>query len=242
MGDAWRQTEPLALACLWPFDQTRRVGLTRHRRGLALSLPGLMIALALPAFATFRIGFTDALAAVALAATPWLTILWVLVVERESLGSIGLARPRWLDGVVGLAGAGANAAISAGVTLLFAKLGIRETQSALMERLLDGPGLLLVALVTNGALLTEISFRAYTIERLSSLLGGNYRIAALAQVVVTTAIFLVGRGWVHGVVWLADDVVFTLFYLKTRNTLACIVAHSVPNLLASLLVAMGYAS
>jgi hypothetical protein len=41
--------------------------------------------------------------------------------------------------------------------------------------------------------------------------------------------------------WLIDDVVFTVFYLQTRNTPVCIAAHAIANLIASSLVALGFA-
>lgn len=224
---------PLALDPASPMPQAAR------HRWRARSAAGLLIALVLPALATFRLGFTDTAAAVALAMTPWLTLMWVLVVERRPLSSIGLGGRRWNFIAFALTGAAINVAITAGVTLLCARLGLRETQSALMGRLLQGPGLLLVFLVANGALLTELSFRAYSIERLGEWIGGRYRLAALAQIAVTTTIFVVGRGWAHGAVWLVDDVVFTAYYLRTRNTPVCIAAHAIPNLLASSLVALG---
>ncbi len=107
-----------------------------------------------------------------------------------------------------------------------------------MGRLLQGPGVILVLLVTNGALLTEISFRAYALERLADSAG----LAAFLQVAITTAIFVAGRGLAHGLVWLVDDLVFTLYYLRTRNTPVCIAAHVIPNMFASSVVALGLAS
>jgi hypothetical protein len=72
-------------------------------------------------------------------------------------------------------------------------------------------------------------------------MGQRYTAAALVQIGITTAIFVAGRGWAHGMPWLVDDAVFTVFYLRTRNTSVCIVAHAIPNLLASSLVALGVA-
>lgn len=195
----------------------------RHRVP-ALSLVGLSIALVLPALATFRIGFTDAAAAIALAVTPWLTILWIIGAEREPLSSIGLTVPRPRNIAMGVAGAAVNMSISVGATFLLAQIGIKDSQSVDMERLLKGSGLILILFVTNGALLSEVSFRAYAIERLESLTRGRERLTAVLQIAITTAIFVVGRGWAHGVVWLLDDIVFTAFYLKTRNTCVCVVA------------------
>jgi membrane protease YdiL (CAAX protease family) len=202
---------------------------------------GLIVALVLPALAATRLGFSDAAAAVALAITPYLTLVWVWLVERRPLASIGLTRPTWRLVPLGIAGVVVNLAITAAVTALTARIGLVETQSDLMERLLQGPGLILVFLTTNGALLTEISFRAYSTERLGELLGRRYLVAALVQIAITTVVFIAGRGWAHGVIWLVDDAVFTAFYLKTRNTAVCIAAHAIPNFVASSLVAMGVA-
>jgi len=202
---------------------------------------GLLLALAMPALAATRLGFTDVSAAWVLAITPYLTLAWVWLVERRSPASIGLTRPTWKLVPLAIAGVLVNVAITATVTALTARLGIVETPSALMDRLLQGPGVILVLLTTNGALLTEISFRAYSTERLGELLGRRYKVAALVQITVTTAVFIAGRGFAHGMIWFVDDAVFTAYYLKSRNTPVCIAAHAVPNLFASSLVALGLA-
>ena len=204
----------------------------------ASAVAGLAIALALPALATCRVGFTDSTAAIALALTPWLTLAWVAGVERRPLSSIGLRRPRWPLLPLGLAGVAVNVTITAVVMALCARAGLHETQSALMGRLLHGPGLILVLLATSGALVTEISFRAFALERLAH----STKLAAFLQVAITTAIFVAGRGWAHGLVWLVDDLAFTLYYLRSRNTPVCIAAHAIPNLFASSAVALGLAS
>jgi membrane protease YdiL (CAAX protease family) len=195
----------------------------------------------MPALAVLRLGCNDVTAALALAVTPYLTLAWVRLVERRSLASIGLTRPTWKLLPLGVAGVAVNLAITASVTAITARLGSVEAPSDLMNRLLHGPGLLLVLLTTNGAQLTEISFRAYATTRLGEVMGQRYSSAALVQIAITTAIFVAGRGWAHGMLWLVDDAVFTAFHLRTRNTPVCIVAHAIPNLLASSLVALGVA-
>ncbi len=204
----------------------------------ARALAGLALALALPALATCRVGFTDTMAAVALALTPWLTLAWVVGVEGQPLSSIGLRWPGWTLVPLGLTGITVNVTITVGVTALCARFGFHETQSALMGRLLQGPGMILVLLATNGALLTEISFRAFALEKLAD----TAKLSIPLQILITTSIFIVGRGWTHGLVWLIDDLFFTLYYLRTRNTSVCIVAHAIPNLFASSAVALGLAS
>jgi membrane protease YdiL (CAAX protease family) len=137
-----------------------------------------------------------------------------------------------------LAGIVVSLVITALVTKVCALVGLHETQSALMDRLLKGPGWFLVFLVTNGALLTEVSFRAYVIERIGELISGRVVLTAVIQIIVTTSIFIGGRGLAHGVVWFLDDVVFTAYYIKYRNTSVCIASHAVPNLIASGLIAL----
>ncbi len=210
-----------------------------------LAASGLGIALGLPALAILgshgEILLSDVAAAVLLSLTPWLVLIWILLVERRTLADIGLRRPGWSSIGFGLAGIAVNLAISLGMGAVGAALGWHEVQSALMTRLLAGPGWFLVLMVGNGALLTEIAFRGYAIERLGTLLGGRFGLAAAAQIGLTTLLFIVSRGPGHGLVWLIDDIVFSVFYLWRRDLGACLIAHAVPNVVASTLVALGVA-
>ena len=206
---------------------------------------GLAIAFGIPALAlagTRRASGPVPIAAAALLGlTPWVTLAWVKWGEQRTFASIGLSRPTRATLWFGVAGIAVNLAISGVAGHLNAWLGLREAQSALMGRLIQGSGPLLVLMVSNGALLTEISFRAYGLERLIEALGGRW--AALAiQLSLTTALFTLSRGLAHGLVWLVDDFAFSLFYLRRRDTTACVVAHLVPNLVASSLVALKLAS
>ena len=142
----------------------------------------------------------------------------------------------------GLAGVAVNVAISAAVGAVNARLGLRETPSVLMSRLLAGSGWVLVTLVTSGALLTEIAFRGYALTRLRELLAGQAWMAVVVQVVLTTGLFVLSRGWAHGMVWVVDDLVFSAFFMWRRDTWACVIAHAVPNFLAATLVATGVAT
>jgi len=207
------------------------------------SLIGLIIALGLPMLAVFeahvRADLSDTDAAITLAAVPWLTLAWVVLGERQTLASIGIRSPSLDTLGFGLLGAIVNFGISATIAKFNLALGLKEIQSALMTQLVEGDGWLLVIIVTNGAVLTEIVFRGYVIERLSSLTNGNLWIVTPVQFVMTTSIFIAARGLAHGMVWAVDDVVFTLFYFWRRDTLACLLAHALPNFVASTLVAMG---
>ena len=111
-----------------------------------------------------------------------------------------------------------------------------------MTYLRQGAGWLLVLLATNGACLTEIAFRGYALERLLELTHGRVVWAAGIQIVLTMWLFVVSRGLGHGVVWLLDDVVFSAFYLWRRDLWVCLLAHALPNFIASTLVAIGAAT
>ena len=108
-----------------------------------------------------------------------------------------------------------------------------------MTRLLHGSGLLLVLLTTNGALLTEIAFRGYALERLAELTSRRLWLVTGIQVAFTTSLFVVSRGRGHGLIWLVNDLVFTAFYLWRRDLWVCILAHALPNFAAATLVAVG---
>ena len=211
-----------------------------------LSVGGLFLALGLPAVALveshLQANLSEGMAAVVLAVTPWLLVAWVLVVERRPLVSIGLHRPGWSTLGYGGAGILVNLAISVGVGAFNAHRGLHEADSELMTHLRQGAGWLLVLLVTNGACLTEIAFRGYTLERLLALTGGRLAWAASLQILLTTGLFIVSRGLGHGIVWCVDDVVFTAFYLWRRDLWVCLLAHGVPNFIASTLVATGIAA
>jgi len=202
---------------------------------------GLCLALGLPTLALVeshvRHELSPLAAAFLLGLTPWLVVLWVTRIERRPLSSIGLRRPDARTLAYGIAGIVLNVAISVVFSALAAKLGMREEDSGFSNRLIAGGyGWLLVILATNGAVMTEIAFRAYALERLSELIGNRW-LAAAVQLALTGGLFLVSRP-AHLWVWLVDDVVFTAFYFWRRDTIACLLAHGLPNLVASLLAAL----
>lgn len=167
-----------------------------------LSLLGLVIALGLPALAIVESHVTADLsalnAAIILAATPWLVLGWVVFAERRPLASIGLRRPDWSTLGLGLAGIAVNVAISVGVGAINSASGLREPDSSFMSQLVQRHGVILVFLVTGGAVLTEIAFRGYAIERIAEFAKGRLWVGAVVQIVITTFLFILSRGLAHG--------------------------------------------
>jgi membrane protease YdiL (CAAX protease family) len=214
-----------------------------QRQNHLLSLLGVCIAFGLPAAALLeshvRQDLSPMQAAFLLAVTPWLIITWVMLVERRPLSSIGFRRPQWSTVGYAIAGVVVNVAISVMVGALVGKFGIKDVDSGFPEQLIsEGYGWLLVLFVTGGAFMTEIAFRGYVLERLTELTSGRRWIAAVIQIAFTTALFWVSRP-AHAPVWIVDDIVFTTFYFWRRDTTSCLVAHAVPNFLASMVTVLG---
>ena len=207
---------------------------------------GLVIALGVPVIAIVDSKAWSVIppeaAAILLAAVPWLILGWVLFIEHRPLASIGLRPPVLSTLGFVLAGIAVNLGISLGVGSLNSVMGLHEATSDLMTQLVRGHGIILVLLVTNGAFLTEIAFRGYAIERIGEMANGRLWVGAAIQIVVTTCVFIIARGLAHGLVWLVDDLIFSLFYIWRRDTVVCVAAHAVPNFIASMLVALGLAS
>jgi uncharacterized protein len=217
-----------------------------QRRDRLFSVIGLCLAFGVPAVALIESHVREDLSAVQsailLTTTPWLILIWVKFVERRPLSSIGFRRPRWSTLGWSILGIAVNVGISVGIGSLAMKLGVHEADSGFPDRLIQqGYGWLLVAIVTCGAAMTEIAFRGYALERLTELAAGRRWMAGAVQIALTTALFAVSRPG-HVPVWVIDDVVFTAFYFWRRDTTSCLVAHAVPNFVASTLAALGLAN
>ncbi|MEO7149703.1 MAG: CPBP family glutamic-type intramembrane protease [Rhodanobacteraceae bacterium] len=216
----------------------------RTQQSRLLSLLGLVIALGLPVLALIESHvWADLSARNAQSSLPlrhgW---FWAGSSLRSEDHWRAWATPAKLEHVgFGLAGIAVNIAISVGMASMNSVFGLRESDSGFMFQLVQGHGVILVLLITGGALLTEIAFRGYAIERIAELASGRLWVGAVVQMVITTFLFIVSRGLAHGLVWLVDDDVFCLFYVWRRDTVVCLVAHAVPNFVASTLVALGAA-
>jgi len=200
---------------------------------------GVVLAVAIPAWLLWEIhvraAWSIAQGAAPLSIMPWATLAWVRLVERRPWTSIGLRRLSGVGLLFGLAGAAVNVGISAGIAWSSEALGIITPPSSLLQQL---SGWQIVLLVTNGALLTEITFRGYLLDRLRTLLHGQIWVASVGQLVVTCGLFYMARGAPQTLVWAVDDIAFTAFFWWRRDLSACLVAHFLPNAIASSLVAL----
>jgi uncharacterized protein len=150
--------------------------------------------------------------------------LYVLLVERHRLSSIGFRRVGWLDvlagivtGIVGIVG---TIAI---YVALFPALRIHPN-NALAESILRTPFAFRVVLVTQAAVVEEILFRGYPIERIQALSGSAVVAGVLAWAAFTYA-HLGVWGPAQLVVAGFGGLLLTLLYFWRRNLWANMIAH-----------------
>lgn len=160
-------------------------------------------------------------------------LLYVLVVERRPLSSIGFRKPKLLD--VGL-GVGAAILILAGdiaisrLDVLF-HLAVKPQISALFAT----PFGYRVFVVARAAIVEETAFRGYGLERLTELTGSKW-LAAAATFALFTLAHYPGGGLALALAAACGGLVLTLLYLWRRNLWTTILAHWLTDAVGLLLV------
>ncbi len=153
--------------------------------------------------------------------------LYVLLVERRPLSSIGLKRPDWKTFAFGL---GAVVACIAAMPLVMLALRALHEQGQMgspqSNALAALPFWFRLQLVARAALAEEIVFRGYTIERVEQLTGS--RVAAFVVSVATfTLAHLAYWGWGAMIGVATVGTIVTLLYQWRRDLGANMVAHFV---------------
>ena len=150
--------------------------------------------------------------------------LYVLIVERRPLSSIGVKRPTLMTFVCGIGG-GLVVAIGIGAifAVLFPMLGLEMNRGA-FQTIYQTPFWFRVALVTRAAVVEETLFRGYGIERLQELTGSRW-IAAIVTCAAFTVAHLTYWGPAHLLIAGAAAVVLTALYLWRRDLICNILAH-----------------
>lgn len=153
-----------------------------------------------------------------------LVLLYVLIVERRPLSSIGLRRPDWKSIVYGVvAGLVAAVGIGAIFAVVFPLLGLKMNQDAI-KTLWQTPFWYRFALVTRAAFMEETLFRGYGFERLDELTGNRW-IAALLTWAAFTFAHLSHWGWAHLIIAGSGGLVLTALYFWRRDLICNITAH-----------------
>jgi membrane protease YdiL (CAAX protease family) len=153
-------------------------------------------------------------------------LLWLTLAERLPLSSIGFRRPTWKSAAFAILAAVLVTAIMVLQFAVVIPLLHLSPDAALAKQqaILKTPFWYRVLLVLRAAVVEEIIFRGYLIEKIRQLSGSM----ALA-VVVSVAAFTYGhlRGWgpAHLIAVGASGVVFSLLYVWRRDLPSNIFAH-----------------
>ena len=164
-----------------------------------------------------------------------LILTYVVAIERRPLSSIGFRTPKILDIALAVF-AGALLLLSAGHVDALIPDPLHPNVFRLGDPVLLTPLWFRVMLVTWPAVVDEVLFRGYGVERIKDLTGSGL----VAGLITWTAFTLTQtRGW--GAPFLLDaafcGLVLTGLYLWRRNTWANIIAHWIGG--AGILLASG---
>ena len=162
-----------------------------------------------------------------------IVLLYVVLVERLPLSSIGLRRPTW--GTLGAVLAGAVLMLGASIVigLILAKLGLAINRAAL-DKLLAQPWWFRLLLVTRAGVVEELLLRGYGMERIRELTGSRF-VAALVTLAAFTLAHLSYWGVAQLVVAGVAGLVLTLLYLWRRELIANMTVHFITDAVGLLL-------
>jgi membrane protease YdiL (CAAX protease family) len=151
-------------------------------------------------------------------------LLYVLLIEREPLSSMGFRR-FGIRGVLTAVPAGILMVVGIVLifTVVFPALHSRMN-TGVMNRLLATPFWYRFLVVTRAAIAEETLFRGYPIERLEELTASR-TVAGFVSWAVFTLAHLSAWGWAHLIVAGFGGAVLTLVYLWRRNLWLNMIAH-----------------
>jgi membrane protease YdiL (CAAX protease family) len=214
--------------------------MTERKANSAILAIGLVLALILPLFGHYAAPYipTDRLTASSIFfwALAVLVLLYVVVVERRPLSSIGLKAPGLRDLVfAGLAAGVAAVGMTIIFSVVFPALHLKLASTSANTALLAAPFWVRFMTVLRAAVTEEILFRGYGMERL-----GQWSKSMWLAALVTCAIFTYAHisGWGLPIVLIAGwgGIVLTLFYLWRRNLWANILLHWLVDAVGFLLI------
>jgi len=165
-----------------------------------------------------------------------LILCYVLLIERRPLSSIGFRRPGLADFATGVLAAILIVAGDIGISVVDRILHL--TVKAETAALFVAPFGYRVFIVTRAALVEEMAFRGYGIERIVDLTGSRWLAAFLTFVVFTLAHYP-GGGLAVALAAACGGLFLTLLYLWRRNLWATIWAHWLTDAVGLLLVPLG---
>lgn len=154
-------------------------------------------------------------------------LVYVLLVERRPLVSMGYRKPRLADMGLGLL-AGVIAVLGIGFIVAMLLPALHLTVAQKITSLFQAPLLFRVLLVTRAAFVEETTFRGYGFERLAEW-SGSKTLAAIVTLALFTLAHYSGGGLGQVIIAIWGGVVLTALYLWRRNLWANILCHWVTD-------------
>ena len=151
-------------------------------------------------------------------------LLYVVLIERRPLSSIGLRRLRILDVVLAII---TGVLMVVGVVIIYRFVFPAfhlKMNTAAMKSLIDTPFWYRFALVTRAAVAEETLFRGYPIERIEELSGSRWLAGVIAWAAFTY-LHLGYWGWAQLIVAGFGGALLTVLYIWRRNLWANMIAH-----------------
>jgi membrane protease YdiL (CAAX protease family) len=199
------------------------------KKGATFSV-GLVLVLGLPALPLSSWAFPgdDLAERIGREAVWWglgaLTLLWVLLVERLPLSSIGLRRITWKTVAWGLAAAILMmTTVILSYAVIFPMFGL-EMNTAEVGRITHVPLWLQTATMVRAGVVEEIIFRGYAIERLETLTGSVWA-AGIVSAAVFIAVHLGSWGYAQLIVVAFGAATLTVLYSVRRDLPSNMLAH-----------------
>ena len=214
-----------------------RSGELRARSAWVLAGGGLLLAYALPELGLGgRIVAGQGVIPTLLRESLWwlyaaLLLGYVLRLERRPLSSIGFRRPTWKTVVYGLLAAVVMVAtVVLSYNVIFPLLGLQMNQGA-VEKITNNPKWVQVLIFARAAVVEEILYRGYPMERIEELTGSKWA-AMLVAAAVFTLVHLAGWGGAQLIVVGFGAVILGLLYLWRRDLICNMIAHFVVDLVS----------
>jgi membrane protease YdiL (CAAX protease family) len=157
-------------------------------------------------------------------------LLWLYFGEKLPLSSIGLRRPNWRSLLYALLGAAALLSVFVIHFALLVPILHLNANTAGAERniILARPFWYRVLLVLRAAVVEEIIFRGYLIEKVRQLTSSSALAVGLSVITFTYA-HLAGWGVVHLIPVFAAGVIFAILYVWRRDLPSNMVAHFITD-------------
>jgi len=197
---------------------------------------GLIVALILPQLPIGRwVAPGDSISALLIRELVWWlnavgVLAWLRVGEGLPISSIGLRRPTWKGLLYALAAAAALLAVFVIHFALIVPLFHLNAGAAGAERslILARPYWYRVLLVLRAAVVEEILFRGYLIEKVRGLTGSS-TLALAVSVAAFTYAHLASWGLVHLIPVFGGGVIFAVLYIWKRDLGSNMIAHFITD-------------